>query len=1027
MKSSHKLNIDKESKIKPIANRKNKNTKHKKAKTNLLKKINSFKSKDDTESVNGLLENNNEKSNNNFDENIINKIKENKKLFDKISYLQLWWKTIFQIIKIQKYLRGFLYRIKLLKVLELKENIVYGVIRIEKIAKKHLFKNVFLLIKDKIVQKKKYYFNKWNDFIIKKNIIHKLKTFDKNKIIKTKNMHHINKASKNEKTKKLKSDYIKKRNKNNLHGELNDENKNKNVIFVEKIEKNPKKDQLILSSKKPGFETERINTEKNIHNAFGTKNNSIEKRAKKSVNFNTNININNKKPCKFYKTSSNFLMNKSQNQIKNFKFGSKNNLNSLNQAKLSKKNTNFQKYKKLNKNRNKKIPSGLLDTNLNKYKSYCVESSRNINKINKNITKNQKPKKNSELEYISTHQNRFHCPKQIFSLNKNKNNLKKSSSIDLEKLDNSFQNTNNIAIDNDKEGTEHKNIDTIRAKSLETRRKKKFKSFVQNVNIKNLKNEENPEKNISCMELPKNEEKKRIKKSKTKIMKKTKKKKNQNQKGILKNSNRVAHKLKNKATLQWLKDWKMKNIKKQIINKLRCISILNAQIRKHLYKQNAYLFIKSLRDIQKFKYISDNFSKYRNIVFNKIILQKLKENYINKETSIKNNNKIGDNIENNIVDSMKEIIDKNIDEKENKNKIIEKKINIIEISPYNDTKINSIIKNNKIKIESKIKMQKLIIIKKRIENNSIKENYFLKWKILNQKHEPNTNQGYQNKTNQKNDNNKDLDYEHQRNNSSYQRKRVKYHPNHLESSFNEEKIYNIKMKKNMNSNNENNNINLTIVKKEDYLNKSQPQISNYENFNNFKEYNNSPHKYYISEAFTSSKYNENNNNINNNTNANINYFSSSPIQNGIYKRKRIINSKYSNINKNANINNSCLIGDVNKSNFELNNTMEKEKEFLNNSMIMGRRKIKNNNDIYLPKHVSPRLVENEIDYDISKIYIKEQPEFYSKVKNNNMSNSSAYKKMNIRYQKMYYENDLNSEHKQTNYGILDEQTNEGTN
>jgi hypothetical protein len=234
------------------------------------------------------------------------------------------------------------------------------------------------------------------------------------------------------------------------------------------------------------------------------------------------------------------------------------------------------------------------------------------------------------------------------------------------------------------------------------------------------------------------------------------------------------------------------------------------------------------------------------------------------------------------------------------------------------------------------------------------------------------------------------------------------------------------MIKNMNRNNENNNINLTTVKKEDYLNKSQPQISNYENFNNFNEYNNSPHKNYISEAFTSFKYNENNN-INNNTNANINYFSSSPIQNGIYKRKRIINSKYSNINKNANINNSCLIGDVNKSNFELNNTMEKEKEFLNNSMVMGRRKLKNNNDIYLPKHVSPRLVENEIDYDISKIYIKEQPEFYSKVKNNNMSNSSAYKKMNIRYQKMYYENDLNSEHKQTNYGILDEQTNEGTN
>ena len=116
----------------------------------------------------------------------------------------------------------------------------------------------------------------------------------------------------------------------------------------------------------------------------------------------------------------------------------------------------------------------------------------------------------------------------------------------------------------------------------------------------------------------------------------------------------------------------------------------------------------------------------------------------------------------------------------------------------------------------------------------------------------------------------------------------------------------------MNSNNENNNNNLTTVKKEDYLNKSQPKISNYENFNIFNQYNNSQHKYYISEEFTSSKYNDNNSKINNDTNTNINYFSSSPIQNRIYKRKRIINSKYSNINKNTNINNSCLIGDVNK-------------------------------------------------------------------------------------------------------------------
>ena len=44
---------------------------------------------------------------------LINDIQKNEKLLERIKYLQLWWKTIFQIIKIQKYLRGFLHRVKL--------------------------------------------------------------------------------------------------------------------------------------------------------------------------------------------------------------------------------------------------------------------------------------------------------------------------------------------------------------------------------------------------------------------------------------------------------------------------------------------------------------------------------------------------------------------------------------------------------------------------------------------------------------------------------------------------------------------------------------------------------------------------------------------------------------------------------------------------------------------------------------------------------------------------------------------------
>lgn len=93
------------------------NTKNMKSRTDLLKHLSKIsrtkknKNLTDSKSVN--------KEKNNVDD-IINLIQNNNYLYEKISYLQLWWKTIYQIIKIQKYLRGFLYRIKLLKLLELK-------------------------------------------------------------------------------------------------------------------------------------------------------------------------------------------------------------------------------------------------------------------------------------------------------------------------------------------------------------------------------------------------------------------------------------------------------------------------------------------------------------------------------------------------------------------------------------------------------------------------------------------------------------------------------------------------------------------------------------------------------------------------------------------------------------------------------------------------------------------------------------------------------------------------------------------
>ena len=95
---------------------------------------------------------------------------------------------------------------------------------------------------------------------------------------------------------------------------------------------------------------------------------------------------------------------------------------------------------------------------------------------------------------------------------------------------------------------------------------------------------------------------------------------------------------------------------------------------------------------------------------------------------------------------------------------------------------------------------------------------------------------------------------------------------------------------------------------------------------------------------------------------------------------------------------------------------EKEKDFMNNSAVMVRRKINNNyKDIYYPKHVSPDLLLNENEYDVSRFYIRDPPELLRK--NNFMNNNIPYKKMNIRYQKMYFDNDLNSEYKESNIEI----------
>ena len=112
-----------------------------------------------------------------YSNNIIQQYKENLKIeqifFNKVKFIQIWWKTIFQIIKIQKYLRGYLYRTKLISVLDKREKYIDKVLNINKCLKK-IFLNQFINCLTSYESNKKYYFYKWNDINNRKKIIKKL-------------------------------------------------------------------------------------------------------------------------------------------------------------------------------------------------------------------------------------------------------------------------------------------------------------------------------------------------------------------------------------------------------------------------------------------------------------------------------------------------------------------------------------------------------------------------------------------------------------------------------------------------------------------------------------------------------------------------------------------------------------------------------------------------------------------------------------------------------------------------------------
>ena len=336
--------------------------------TNPINRINKIIKKENNQMSNKINNNNkkdlmkfeHENINNGNKNNIsylLNGINNNEIYLKKIKNIQSWWKNIFKIIKIQKYIRGFLYRIGLLKNLNFSNKIIFGIINLIKFIKKIIYKNIILRI---------------SEFIKYEN---------QNKTIKTSSLQRNKLMNKNL----------------NRSIELR-RNHDLNKIFYSsnKIEKQKPKIKLMNCL------TKRKNIANNIN-----KNIKLDKRE----NIKVKINKQNNKIDFIDRSYKYNNCSKKDNTCKNNQSNKKNLSGKVNKLEIShkiiKKSKNIIKYRDEN------------DKNMNKYKSYYPDT--NTNKTIKNKQKNSSQRKDSkELEYISSYNfTRLNRPIKAMNLNNN--------------------------------------------------------------------------------------------------------------------------------------------------------------------------------------------------------------------------------------------------------------------------------------------------------------------------------------------------------------------------------------------------------------------------------------------------------------------------------------------------------------------------------------------------------------------------------------------------------------------------------
>ena len=404
--------------------------------------------------------------------------KNEKIYFNKIKYIQIWWKTIYQIIKIQKYLRGYLYRIKLISILDQREQYIDKVLLLIKSIKK-IFLNKFY---NKInVYKKDYkniFFLKWIELTYKKKIIKDLiNNYSSQKIFKEfHNNNDIFTSRSNKKNREKEYDF-----KTEFHKSLNkNSEKMRNRSFISLHKDNLKKDKnqrgKNLSSSsfviRPRKKNLRIGIELSSsqmirkpkkHNLYDLNQTNYNKKNKKIIS-NKKVNIfgicksdnkrnktNNKKIKKIKndKTTNNTIQNLKEKYLKeksyndliiNKTINRNKESNSNKNLTILSKNTNDKQdlTKSLNNNEfNKDVGLSITNHNINKSKRNVKNKKKKINNTSSNIQKytcnilNKKNKNKkikvyeNKLKDYNMKMNKENSEKELLSINKN-NNIKEN-------------------------------------------------------------------------------------------------------------------------------------------------------------------------------------------------------------------------------------------------------------------------------------------------------------------------------------------------------------------------------------------------------------------------------------------------------------------------------------------------------------------------------------------------------------------------------------------------------------------------